>query len=306
MREYLKTLREQSYVVIKPGYQEIAGGGNSEIQEVSATPETSKDKKSHKIHISYSARTRSADRPTHEERLLLPILSPNNASQPFFSYTKRKSAVPSTAKRTCARNSAIAVAPSKRACGISLRPMPRISIATISSRSKRASNFIATSPALPTAVPPGQARRDRPRRFSSAHQRRRRQDCSQQLLAYIAEITNPWLKKLAASIFSDPQLVARFKRAPAAKVMHHAYLGGLFEHVVGLCGLAKQIAAHYSELDVDLLLIAALLHDVGKLDELCYERAVGYTSEGQLLGHIMLELETVTKAMDAIEGFPPN
>jgi 3'-5' exoribonuclease len=73
-----------------------------------------------------------------------------------------------------------------------------------------------------------------------------------------------------------------------------------------LCGLAKQIAAHYPELDVDLLLIAALLHDVGKLDELCYERAVGYTTEGQLLGHIIMELDTVTKAMDAMAGFPPK
>ena len=71
-----------------------------------------------------------------------------------------------------------------------------------------------------------------------------------------------------------------------------------------LCGLAKQIAAHYPELDVDLLLTAALLHHVGKLDELCYERAVGYTTEGQLLGHIIMELDTVTKAMDAIAGFP--
>jgi len=88
--------------------------------------------------------------------------------------------------------------------------------------------------------------------------------------------------------------------------MHHAYLGGLLEHVIGLCGLARQIAAHYPELDVDLLLTAAILHDVGKLDELCYERAVGYTIEGQLLGHIMMEFETVSKAMDAIEGFPPN
>jgi 3'-5' exoribonuclease len=98
----------------------------------------------------------------------------------------------------------------------------------------------------------------------------------------------------------------RYKRAPAAKVMHHAYLGGLLEHVIGLCGLAKQIAAHYPELDVDLLLTAAILHDVGKLDELCYERAIGYTVEGQLLGHIMMEFETVSKAIDAIEGFPPN
>jgi 3'-5' exoribonuclease len=126
----------------------------------------------------------------------------------------------------------------------------------------------------------------------------------QQLLAYAGGIKNPWLKKLVNHVLSDPETVSRYKRAPAAKVMHHAYLGGLLEHVVGLCGLAKQIAAHYPELDVDLLFTAAMLHDVGKLDELCYERSVGYTTEGQLLGHIVMELETVTKAMEEIEGFP--
>jgi 3'-5' exoribonuclease len=126
------------------------------------------------------------------------------------------------------------------------------------------------------------------------------------LLAYANGIENFWLNKLVLSIFNDPKNAERFKRAPAAKVMHHAFIGGLLEHVVGLCGLAKQIVAHYPELNVDLLLTAAMLHDVGKLDELCYERAVSYTTEGQLLGHIVMELETVSKAMDAIENFPPN
>jgi len=107
-------------------------------------------------------------------------------------------------------------------------------------------------------------------------------------------------------IITDPAIAARYKRAPAAKVMHHAYLGGLLEHVVGLCGLAQQVAAHYPELNADLLMTVAILHDVGKLDELCYDRAIGYTTEGQLLGHIVMELETVSKAMDAIEGFPAN
>ena len=127
-----------------------------------------------------------------------------------------------------------------------------------------------------------------------------------QLLEYAGSIGKPWLKKLVTSIITEPGIAARYKRAPAAKVMHHAYVGGLLEHVVGLCGLAKQIAAHYPELDVDLLLTAAILHDVGKLDELCYERAIGYTVEGQLLGHIMMEFEMVSKAIDAIEGFPAN
>jgi len=108
------------------------------------------------------------------------------------------------------------------------------------------------------------------------------------------------------AILSDPAVAVRYKRAPAAKVMHHAYIGGLLEHVVGLCGLAKQVARHYAELSLDLLLTVAILHDVGKLDELCYDRAIGYTTEGQLLGHIVMELETVSKAMDALEGFPAN
>jgi 3'-5' exoribonuclease len=125
-----------------------------------------------------------------------------------------------------------------------------------------------------------------------------------QLQEYASSITNPWLKKLTTNVINDPQIAARYKRAPAAKVMHHAYLGGLLEHVVGLCGLAKKIAAHYPELNLDLLLTAAILHDVGKLDELCYDRAIGYTTEGQLLGHIVQELEIVTTYMNAIENFP--
>jgi 3'-5' exoribonuclease len=128
----------------------------------------------------------------------------------------------------------------------------------------------------------------------------------EQLQKYAASISNAWLNKLVTSIINDPQIAVRYKRAPAAKVMHHAYLGGLLEHVIGLCGLAKQIAAHYQELNLDLLLTAAILHDVGKLEELCYDRAIGYTTEGQLLGHIILELETVNRAIDVIEGFPAN
>jgi 3'-5' exoribonuclease len=127
-----------------------------------------------------------------------------------------------------------------------------------------------------------------------------------ELLEYANSIVNPWLKKLVTGILNDPAIAIRYKRAPAAKVMHHAFLGGLLEHVISLCGLARHAAAHYPELDADLLLTAAMLHDVGKLEELCYDRAIGYTVEGQLLGHIVMELETVSKAMNAIEGFPAN
>jgi 3'-5' exoribonuclease len=125
-----------------------------------------------------------------------------------------------------------------------------------------------------------------------------------ELRAYADSISDPWLKKLTLAMISDPEIARCYKRAPAAKVMHHAYLGGLLEHVISLCGMAQQVAAHYPELDIDLLLTAAILHDVGKLEELCYERAIGYTTPGQLLGHIVMELETVTRAIDKLEGFP--
>ncbi|HXT25650.1 MAG TPA: HD domain-containing protein [Candidatus Eisenbacteria bacterium] len=128
-----------------------------------------------------------------------------------------------------------------------------------------------------------------------------------ELLVYGQSIDNLWLRTLVLSVLNDTSIAARYKKAPAAKVMHHAYLGGLLEHVVGLCGLAEHVAAHYQpELDVDLLLTAAILHDVGKLDELCYERAIGYTTHGQLLGHIVMEVESVSRAIDKIPEFPPK
>jgi len=125
-----------------------------------------------------------------------------------------------------------------------------------------------------------------------------------ELRGYAESISNPWLKQLVLGVIADPETARCYKRAPAAKVMHHAYLGGLLEHVISLCGMARRVATHYPELDVDLLLTAAILHDVGKLEELCYERAIGYTTPGQLLGHIVMELETVTRAIDKIPGFP--
>jgi 3'-5' exoribonuclease len=125
-----------------------------------------------------------------------------------------------------------------------------------------------------------------------------------ELRAYAESISDTWLKQLVLSLIGDPEVARCYKRAPAAKVMHHAYIGGLLEHVISICGMARRVAAHYPELDVDLLLTAAILHDIGKLEELCYERAIGYTTPGQLLGHIVMELETVTRAIDKIPGFP--
>ena len=127
-----------------------------------------------------------------------------------------------------------------------------------------------------------------------------------QLREFVASVGSPWLRRLLHTVVEDPEIAPKLKRAPAAKMMHHAYLGGLLEHIVSLCGLCRAVAARYPEADADLLLTGAILHDVGKIYELSYERSFGYTTEGHLLGHIVIELELITKKMDAIESFPAH
>ena len=79
----------------------------------------------------------------------------------------------------------------------------------------------------------------------------------------------------------------RFGDAPAGVKHHHAYPGGLLEHVVQLIELVQSVVAHYPQLDRDLLLMGAFLHDIGKVDELTYDRGLGYSDEGQLVGHLV-------------------
>src|SRR5882762_6013055 len=126
------------------------------------------------------------------------------------------------------------------------------------------------------------------------------------LLAFVASVKHPCLRRLLDAVVTDPEIISRLKRAPAAKVMHHAYLGGLLEYMVSLCGLCRAVLTQYPEADPDLLLTGAVLHDMGKLEELSYERSLGYTDEGQLLGHILIEYESVAKKMDTIDGFPSD
>lgn len=125
-----------------------------------------------------------------------------------------------------------------------------------------------------------------------------------ELRASIAAMKNPWLKQLLTSVVDDPVLSPKIKRAPAAMVMHHAFIGGLLEHIVSLIGLGKKVAEHYPELDADLLLTGIVLHDIGKIEELRYARAIGYTTEGRLLGHIMIGVQLVREKIRAIPQFP--
>lgn len=117
----------------------------------------------------------------------------------------------------------------------------------------------------------------------------------EELKGFIADVANPALKLLLERATIDP----RWKRAPAAQTMHHAYLGGLLEHTVCLLRLAKSVHELYStELNRDYLYTAAVLHDFGKIQELSSDINLSYTTEGELLGHVTLGLLRVSRIMD--------
>jgi 3'-5' exoribonuclease len=125
-----------------------------------------------------------------------------------------------------------------------------------------------------------------------------------ELRGILCGMNNPHLKALLDALLDDPEIGRRFRIAPAAKQIHHAWLGGLIEHVLSLCALARQAAAHYKFIDGDLLLTGVVLHDIGKIHELSYERGFTYTSEGQLLGHLMIALRMVDEKLRSMPEFP--
>ena len=135
--------------------------------------------------------------------------------------------------------------------------------------------------------------------------RRDREEMFAELRSWIASLTNPHLKALLETIFADPAVALAYRTAPAAKSVHHAWIGGLIEHVLSLCKLARFAAAHYPDVDFDLLLTGVILHDLGKISELNYARSFGYSTEGQLIGHITIGIRMVDEAVRNVPGFPP-
>lgn len=127
-----------------------------------------------------------------------------------------------------------------------------------------------------------------------------------ELESLIDSLANPHLQALLRALFADPDIARRFRIAPAAKSIHHAWLGGLLEHVLSLAHLARLTAAHYQEVDLDLLLTGVVLHDIGKIYELSYDRSFSYSTEGQLLGHITIAIRMIDEKARALPGFPPR
>jgi 3'-5' exoribonuclease len=125
-----------------------------------------------------------------------------------------------------------------------------------------------------------------------------------ELQSTIDGIANLHLQSLLRAVFEDDRLASLYRVAPAAKSIHHACRGGLIEHVLSLCSLCRLVASHYKTIDLDLVLTGAILHDIGKVQELSYSRSFGYSTEGQLLGHIVIGLRLVASKLDEIPEFP--
>jgi 3'-5' exoribonuclease len=119
----------------------------------------------------------------------------------------------------------------------------------------------------------------------------------------VAAVRDPWVARLLGDVIAahEPKL----RIWPAAVTVHHAYRGGLLEHILSVAAVGEACAARY-EIDGDLLFAGAVLHDIGKLEELAYGECTTYTRDGNLLGHIALGLAIVREAIGRIDGFPPE
>jgi 3'-5' exoribonuclease len=126
------------------------------------------------------------------------------------------------------------------------------------------------------------------------------------LAGFVATFQNPHLKSLVHAFMDDPEIASAYRNAPAAKTLHHAYIGGLLDHVVSLFRSCDLLCKNYPQINRDLLLTGVFLHDIGKIHELTYNRSFSYTTKGQLLGHMVIELEMLQAKLALVPDFPEN
>ncbi|MBW2028112.1 MAG: HD domain-containing protein [Deltaproteobacteria bacterium] len=129
-------------------------------------------------------------------------------------------------------------------------------------------------------------------------------EMSRALREVLKPIGQPALRTMVDKFLSDTRFMSRFRESPAAKSFHHNYLGGLLEHTLSVCRMCRSVADHYRELDRDLLLAGAFLHDIGKTREMSWGYQIDYTDEGRLLGHIVLGVTMLEEKLEGIKRFP--
>lgn len=125
----------------------------------------------------------------------------------------------------------------------------------------------------------------------------------QALEEQIEGIADPHLKQLLFRVYADPDVREKFRIAPAARSLHHAYRSGLLEHTVSMCRAGRALASHY-ELDEDLVVAGCLVHDLGKIWELEAGASIEYTDDGRLLGHIPMTAAYLDRRIDELPEFP--
>ncbi|MFM8312742.1 MAG: 3'-5' exoribonuclease YhaM family protein, partial [Deltaproteobacteria bacterium] len=126
----------------------------------------------------------------------------------------------------------------------------------------------------------------------------------QKLLGYFESLENPWVKQLGLNLLNDPEIAPRYKVCPAAKTIHHAFIGGLLAHSVQLCDLIDAVLPFYPGIDRSLMIFGAAFHDFGKIFELSYQGKFGYTDEGKLVGHIAIGVVLIDRKIQEIPHFP--
>lgn len=129
------------------------------------------------------------------------------------------------------------------------------------------------------------------------------EDLFAELLQVVKSMSNPSLRQLTLDTLEDPEIRPLFLKAPAAKSIHHAWIGGLLEHVLSITKIMEFMAAHYSFLNRDLLIFGAVFHDIGKVWELSWEQGISYTNRGRLIGHMEMACELIDRKSSKILGF---
>jgi 3'-5' exoribonuclease len=125
-----------------------------------------------------------------------------------------------------------------------------------------------------------------------------------ELRGIVSTLDNVHIRALLDAFLDDPEIAVRYKTAPAAKTIHHAFRSGLLEHVLSLCTLAKLVTPHYPGIDLNLMIAGAVLHDIGKIYELSFDRTVSYSAEGHLVGHIAIGIRMLSEKLRAFPQFP--
>ncbi len=126
----------------------------------------------------------------------------------------------------------------------------------------------------------------------------------QTLAGLVESFQNPHLQHLVQAFMADPEIAAAYRNAPAAKTLHHAFIGGLLDHVVSLARSCDLVCRNYPQVNRDLVLTGVFLHDIGKIHELTYNRSFSYSTRGQLLGHMIIELEMLQAKLAQFPDFP--